>query len=148
MFMKSLLPLIFGAVAGCAMALQGTFNTAGGKVLGVAENTFLVHIIGAVTIGIFLLLGFGKGDWSKIGEMPLYGYLGGVLSAVIIFAVISAMSGLGVGNATAIIILFQIATALAVDTFGLFGGEKMPFSWWRILGVVFLVVGTKLVFRK
>ncbi|MDO4542333.1 MAG: DMT family transporter [Bacillota bacterium] len=146
--MNGTLSFFVAALAGAAMALQGTFNTAAGRVIGVAENTLLVHLVGAATIGIVLLLGLGKGDWSKIGDIPFYGYLGGILSAVIIFGVIYGMSALGVGNATAFIILFQIITALVVDTFGLFGAEKIPFSWWRVLGVAFLCLGTKLVFYK
>ena len=146
--MNGILSFVVAALAGSAMALQGTFNTTAGKVIGVAENTLLVHLVGAATIGLVLLLGFGKGDWSKIGEIPIYGYLGGILSAVIIFGVIYGMSALGVGNATAVIILFQVVVALIVDTFGLFGAEKIPFSWWRVLGVVLLCVGTKFVFYK
>ena len=140
--------LIWAALAGAAMALQGTFNTAAAKVIGVAENTLVVHVIGLLTIGVVLLCGGGRGDWSKLGEIPLYGWFGGVLSAVIIFAVIAGMQSLGVGNATAVIILFQVAAALVIDSFGLFGAEKVPFAWLRVLGVVLLVVGTKLVFHK
>ena len=44
------------AVAGAAMALQGTFNTAAGKVIGIGENTLLVHLIGAATMALILLL--------------------------------------------------------------------------------------------
>ena len=131
---------IFAAVAGAAMALQGTFNTAAGKVIGTAENTLIVHLIGALTIGILLLCGIGKGDFSRFSEIPWYGYLGGVLSAVI-----AAMGKAGVGNATAVIILFQISMALIIDCFGLFGAEKIPFAWSRIGGVVLLLIGTKLV---
>ncbi len=136
---------IFAAVAGAAMALQGTFNTAAGKVIGTAENTLVVHLIGALTIGILLLCGIGKGDFSRFSEIPWYGYLGGVLSAVIVFGVIAAMGKAGVGNATAVIILFQISMALIIDCFGLFGAEKIPFAWSRIGGVVLLLIGTKLV---
>lgn len=146
--MNGIFSFCIAGLAGAAMALQGTFNTAAGKTIGVAENTLLVHVVGAVVMGLILVLGFGKGDWSKIGEIPFYGYFGGVLSAVIIFGVIYAMTALGVGNATAAIILFQISMALIVDSFGLFGAEKIPFSWWRILGLILLGVGTKFVFYK
>lgn len=146
--MKGLTAFLIAALAGSAMALQGTFNTAAGKIIGVAENTLVVHLVGAAVMALFLLAGFGRGDWSKFGEIPFYGYLGGVLSAIIIFGVIFAMSSLGVGNATAVIILFQVSAALIIDSFGLFGAEKAAFSWWRILGVVFLCLGTKFVFYK
>ncbi|MEE0776032.1 MAG: DMT family transporter [Bacillota bacterium] len=146
--MSNIFSFCMAAVAGAAMALQGTFNTAAGKIIGIGENTLLVHVIGAATMGLILLFGFGKGDWSKIAEIPWYGYLGGILSAVIIFAVIAGMSSLGVGNATAVIVLFQVAMALIIDSFGLFGADKIPFSWWRVVGVALLVIGTKCVFYK
>ena len=139
--------ILFAAVAGTAMALQGTFNTAAGKVIGIAENTLVVHLIGAAVIALLLLFGIGKGDWSRFFEIPWYGYLGGILSAVIIFAVVAGMAHLGVGNATAIIILFQVSAALIIDSFGLFGADKIPFTWSRLLGVVLLFFGTKLVFK-
>lgn len=145
--MQNMVSFLFAAVAGAAMALQGTFNTAAGKVIGTAENTLLVHIIGALTIGILLLFGIGKGDFSQFREIPWYGWLGGVLSAVIIFGVIAAMDKLGVGNATAVIILFQISAALVIDCFGLFGAEKIPFAWSRVFGVVLLLIGTKMVLK-
>ena len=145
--MSHIMSFVFAAVAGAAMALQGTFNTAAGKVIGIAENTFLVHIIGALTIALLLIFGAGKGDFAKFTEIPWYGWLGGVLSAVIIFAVIAAMDKLGVGNATAVIILFQITAALIIDSFGLFGAEKLPFAWSRVLGVALLLIGTKMVLK-
>ena len=145
--MQQISSFIFAALAGAAMALQGTFNTAAGKVIGTAENTLVVHLIGAVTVGVLLLCNLGKGDFSRFFEIPWYGYLGGVLSAVIIFAVIAAMNQLGVGNATAVIILFQITAALIIDCFGLFGVEKIPLAWSRIFGVLLLLIGTKLVLR-
>lgn len=139
--------LLWPAVAGAAMALQGTFNTAAGKVIGYTENTLVVHVIGALTVGVLLLFGVGKGDWSRFLEIPWYGYLGGILSAVIIFAVIAGMDRLGVGNATAVIILFQVGVALIIDSFGLFGAEKIPFAWSRLIGMALLFFGTKLVFK-
>ncbi len=139
--------ILFAAVAGTAMAVQGTFNTAAGKVIGIAENTLIVHLIGAAVIAVLLLCGIGKGEWSRFFEIPWYGYLGGVLSAVIIFAVVAGMAHLGVGNATAIIILFQVSAALVIDSFGLFGAAKIPFAWSRIIGVILLFCGTKLVFK-
>lgn len=143
--MQHIISLLAAAVAGAAMALQGTFNTAAGKVIGNAENTLVVHVIGAVTIGVLLFFGVGKGDFGRMGQIPWYGYLGGVLSAVIIFGVIFAMGKIGVGGATAVIILAQITTAFVIDSFGLFGAEKVAFAWTRLLGVVLLAVGTKLV---
>ena len=142
-----LLSFFLAALAGSAMALQGAFNTAAGKVIGDAENTLLVHVIGAAVVAVLLLLGVGRGDFTKYAEIPWYGWLGGVLSAVIIFGVIFAMGHLGVAGATAVIILFQISMAFLIDSFGLFNAERVPFAWTRLLGIALLIAGTRLVTR-
>ena len=142
-----LLPFFLAALAGSAMALQGAFNTAAGKVIGDAENTLIVHVVGAVVIALLLLFGVGRGDFSKFNQIPWYGYLGGLLSAVIIFAVIFSMSRLGVAGATAVIILFQISMAFLIVSFGLFNAERVPFAWTRLLGIALLIAGTRLVTR-
>ena len=142
-----LLPFFLAALAGSAMALQGAFNTAAGKVIGNAENTLLVHLAGAAVIALLLLCGCGRGDFGKVTEIPWYGYLGGPLSAVIVFGVIFAMARLGVGSATAVIILFQISAAFLIDCFGFFGAERVPFAWTRLLGVALLIAGTRLTVR-
>ncbi len=128
--------LLAAAIAGAAMALQGTFNTAAGKVIGIAENTLLVHVVGLFVIALLLFVfRIGRGDWGKIAEIPWHGYLGGVLSAVIIFAVIYSMGKLGVGNATVIIVLVQVgrpsvSTALACSAL-----KSLIFPWLRLLGL-------------
>ena len=145
--MSQWLSFLWAAGAGAAMALQGAFNTAAGKVIGTMENTLLVHLIGAAVVGLLLVFGAGRGDFTKIAGIPWYGYLGGVLSAVIVFAVIAGMKSLGVGNATAVIILFQVGMALLIDSLGLFGATKIPFQWSRLGGMALLILGTKLVLK-
>ena len=58
--------LILAAVSGSAMALQGTFNAALGKIIGVWESTLLVHVIGSLAaLIIILILGMGFSNYAK-----------------------------------------------------------------------------------
>ncbi len=141
----ALIPLLTGLIAGISMAVQGSFNTVLSKVIGLLEANFVVHIIGTIVILVLLLCRLGHGDLTRAGEAPWFAYLGGLLSVVILFTVMVSISKLGVAVATTAIIVGQVSTALLIDHFGLFGLRSIPFTWWKLMGLAFLAVGTKLM---
>jgi len=131
------------------MAVQGSMNAGLGKIIGLLEATFIVHIVGtaAIVVGLFVLRA-GRGDLGKIPQAPWYLFLGGLIGVAIIYAVLSSISRVGVATATTAIIVGQVGTALLIDHFGFFGLERIPFSWLKALGVVFLAIGTKFMLLK
>ncbi len=143
------LSLSLAALAGAAMAVQGTLNAALGKVVGIWESTLIVHLIGTVTVLIIILVGgIGFGNLTKIPQAPWYAYLGGLLSVVIIYAVVRVIPQAGVGNATTAIIAAQIITALLIDSLGLLGMKKYAFHYTDILGILLLAVGTRILLNN
>ena len=138
--------LILAAVSGSAMALQGTFNAALGKIIGLWESTLLVHVIGSlVALIIILVLGVGFNNFAKITSVPWYAFLGGILNVVIIYLVARTIPQVGVGNATTAIIVAQILTAVLVDSLGAFGMKRLEFHYLDLLGIALLAVGTRIL---
>ncbi|HUW64963.1 MAG TPA: DMT family transporter [Spirochaetia bacterium] len=142
-----LLALLVAAAAGVAMAFQGTLNAMLGKVSGLWETTFIVHAMGLVLAGV-LLFGFRLGDGSLVVKAPWYSYLGGFIGVLIIYGVARSIPPVGVAGATTAIILGQVFTAAILDYFGLFGLEKIPFNWYRILGAMAMAGGAWLMLRR
>ncbi|MBT9172262.1 MAG: hypothetical protein DDT21_00643 [Syntrophomonadaceae bacterium] len=136
-------------IAGAAMAVQGSLNAALGKLIGLLEATFVVHLVGTgalvLTIFVFRL---GQGDLGSLVKVPVYLYLGGLLSVAIIYAVLSSIAGIGVASATTAIIVGQVGTALLIDHLGLFGLERHSFSWLKAAGMALLALGAKLMLMK
>ena len=138
--------LLLAAVSGAAMALQGTFNAALGKIIGVWESTLLVHVIGSLAaLIIILVLGVGFSNYAKITSVPWYAFLGGILNVIIIYLVVRTIPQIGVGNATTAIIVAQILTAVLVDNLGLFGMKKFEFQYLDLLGIALLAVGARIL---
>lgn len=137
-----LVPMILASAAGVTMAFQGAINAALGKIVGLLEATFVVHLVGLVFVS-FLLFGLRLGDGSllKAGNVPWYLYLGGVLGVAIIYAVARSIPEVGVAPATTAIIVGQILTAAAIDHTGLFGLKQLSFTWYRSVGVFLLAGG-------
>lgn len=140
--MPNIIYLAIAAISGAAMALQGTLNSVLGKVVGLIESTLIVHIIGTISILlVFILMGKGLSNVSKLGEVPWYAYLGGVLNVIIILTIVKTMPIIGVGNATTAIIVAQVGTAVLIDSLGLFGMKKYDFQYIDILGIALLAIG-------
>ena len=140
--------LLVAALAGMTMAVQGTFNSALGKVIGLWEATFIVHLMGTVIVALLLWgLRLGRGDFGVYAEAPWYTYLGGVLSVVIIYTVVVSIPKLGVCNATTAIIVGQVLTACIIDHLGLFGAKKLAMGWSQLAGLGLLAAGAKLLLK-
>ncbi len=145
---KSLLFLLVAFLAGVAMAGQGTMNSAVSKAIGLSESTFVVHLIATLTMAVILILGFGNGNWSNYTNVPWYYYTGGLIGVGITYGVVISIAKLGAAAATTSIIVGQVLTACLLDHFGIFGLEKTPLTWLKLLGVGFLALGAKLLLGK
>ncbi|MBS4023892.1 MAG: DMT family transporter [Dethiobacter sp.] len=144
-----ILALFIAFVAGIAMAVQGSINAALGKITGLLEATFIVHIVGTIAVVILLfILRLGSGDLSNAAHAPWYLYLGGLFGVIIVYGVVASIPRLGVATATTSIIVGQVGMALVIDHFGFFGLERVPFSWFKAAGVGLLAVGAKLMLMK
>lgn len=131
------------------MAVQGSINGQVSKLIGTVEGNFLMHSVGWVALFLLLfVIGVGDGDWRKIGELPWYGYLSGVINVMIIYGVMVSIPRLGAATATTAIVTGQVLTAALIDWLGLFGLEKTPFSAWQLVGVAVLGVGVRLLLIK
>ena len=145
----SILAFFLAALAGSAMAVQGALNSALGKKIGLLEATMIVLLIGTITALLALYpLGLGKGEMANLLHVPWYYLLGGVLIVLITYGVVAAIPRLGVANATTAIVAAQILTAVLLDHFGLFGLQTIPFSWWKVGGLVLMAVGTRLMLMR
>jgi len=144
--MLNWLYLGLAALSGAAMAIEGSMNAAVGKILGVLEATLLVHLIGTIAVIIIMvILGTGWASAGKLGQVPWWAYLGGLLSVVIIYALVLAIPQVGVANATTAIIVAQISMAVLVDTMGFFGMKRHGFNYYDLLGIALLVIGARIL---
>jgi len=142
-------PLLIAALSGIAMAIQGTVNSALGKVVGLLESTFIVHLTGLLLAAILLLFyRSGSGRLPDFFQAPWYSYTGGVLGVLIIYSVVLSIPKVGVAPATTAIILGQVFTAGLVDHFGLFGMHKIPFSLGNVLGTLMMAGGAWLILKQ
>lgn len=144
-----ILPLLIAAFSGVTMAIQGSINSALGKVIGLWESTFIVHLVGLLVVSLLLFIcKLGDGCLSDIVKAPWYSYLGGILGVIIIYSVVLSIPKVGVAPATTAIVLGQVLTAGLVDHLGLFGLNRIPFSIYNVLGTLLMAGGAWLILKR
>lgn len=127
--------------SGACMAVQGVFNTQVTKTTGMwVSNGWVQATALLVCIAAWLIT--GRDSISAIGKVePKYVLLGGVIGAGITWTVIKSIDQLGPAKATLFIIVAQVAVSYLIELFGLFGVDKEPFVWRKLLGLAATIIG-------
>lgn len=138
--------ILIALISGALMSIQGVLNTEVTKQTGIWVSAGWVQLTAFLTC-VLLWFFADKSPVSALWQVrPWYMLIGGLLGAFITFTVIRSMDGLGPAKATLLIVVTQIVVAYAIELFGLFGVEKAPFEWKKLLGACIAVAGI-IVFR-
>lgn len=143
---KLYIGIFYSLLAGMVVALQNVFSTRVGDKIGMWETTFVVHLIGFIFALIMVVI-VGNGNLKNISEVNKIYLLGGVLGVFIIFSVTNSITALGASLTMSLMVISQLIFATVIDTFGLFGTEKIPFDFTKLMGLIIMIVGV-VVFKS
>lgn len=137
---------LIAVISGLLMSVQGVFNTQVTKTTGMwVANAFVQFTAFLVCIAIWAI-----SDRTSFGTLlkvePRYMLIGGILGAGITYTVIRAMDMMGPAKAVMMIVTAQILVAYLIELLGLFGVEKQPFSWRKVIGIL-LAAGGIILFK-
>jgi transporter family-2 protein len=143
------LAVALAALAGVLVGTQAPVNSRLGRSIGSVQAATFSFVVGAVALALVATLFYGGlGSFGQAGKVPLWALIGGLLGAVYVTVAILTVRTLGVSGLTAIVITGQLAAAVVIDRFGLFGLSRQPIGVSRIAGLAMLIVGALLVVRK
>ena len=84
----------------------------------------------------------GRDSVSALARVePKYLLLGGVIGAGITWTVIKSMEQLGPAKAALLIVVSQLIVAYAIELMGMFGVEKEPIQWRKVIGMLIALIG-------
>jgi len=106
------------------------------------------HAIGALFGAVFLLPFAGREWTSKLGNVPWWGFLGGVVGSGLVILANTALQRLSTGTFVAVTLAAQLVASAVMDHFGFAGSPIHALGPARLLGFVLLGVGAVLVVRS
>ena len=138
--------VIAGGIAGATQAaLMGKFGERVGTLEAFAFATLLTALISAALLFVARqsLAGF-----AAAARQPVWLWSAAAMSALIILGITFAAPRIGTTATIGIMVAGNLAMAAVIDRFGLFGLERIPFRWERIVGVALLAVGAALSLKR
>ena len=147
--MSRTLAVVLVAMAGCFVGMQAPVNARLGRQIGSVQAASVSFLVGAsALILISAISSGGIGSVAHAPRAPWWALIGGLLGAFYVTIAILTVRTLGVSGLTATVITAQLATAVVIDRFGLFGAAKQQIGTVRIIGLVMLITGALLVVRR
>lgn len=84
----------------------------------------------------------GRDSIASLAKVePKYVLLGGVIGAGITWTVIKSIDMLGPAKSALLIVVAQLLVSYLIELFGMFGMDKEPFEWRKLLGMGIAVIG-------
>ena len=128
-------------ISGALMSIQGVFNTQVTK----SSSIWVASAFVQFTALLVCLAAWLVSDRSSFAALlkvePRYMLLGGAIGAFITYTVIKGMEMLGPARAVMLIVIAQLIVAYVIELLGLFGTEKQPLEWRKVIGIGIAVAG-------
>lgn len=133
--------IFIALLAGALMSIQGVFNTEVTKNSSIWVSNSWVQFT-ALLVCVMAWFFTGRENFREIFLVEhKYMLLGGVIGAIITYTVIKSMSSLGPAKSVMLIVVAQLLVAYLIEVFGIFGVEKQPFEWRKVLGMAIAITG-------
>ncbi|MDX6397799.1 MAG: bacterial/archaeal transporter family-2 protein [Gaiellaceae bacterium] len=140
------LALAAGLAGSIQVAVMGRFGDRIGALEALAAN-LAFSTVGAILILLVLrqsLDGFG----AALRSPWWYWVGGGGMGLLVVFTITTTAPRLGTTAVISLLIAGQLAMGVAIDRYGLFGVERIPLTWPRLLGVLLVAAGAALALRR
>ena len=134
--------LLGGVVAAVQSQMMGQFEQRVGMMAGTAAN----FVVGAVVMGV-VLLAIRSPSVAEWKEVPPYLYLAGISGIIIISSIAFTVSRVGVLAGSMLLVTAQLTGGTIIYHFGWMGATVREISLSKLLGIMFLVLGARLVLR-
>lgn len=146
--MSRWIPITLALLGGALLALMIAMNSQLYLYVSPLASSWIAHGMGAVAALVVMLVFARHRPPAKTDAVPVpwWAYLGGVSGGLlVILAVITVNSFLGITGTLVLSIVGQVVFGLLNDQFGWFGLAVHPVSRARLLAVVPIVLGSVLI---
>jgi bacterial/archaeal transporter family-2 protein len=142
--------VLIAILAGAANPFQSGTNAELNKQLGTPLWAAIV-VYGTGLVGVLvceLLLRQRLPAGGRVGSVPVWAWMGGLISILPTLAGLTLAQRLGAGIFTGITVTVSLATSIALDHFGLIGFREHAASPLRLAGCAIMVAGLWMIARS
>lgn len=107
---------------------------------------FISFAVGTLALLVYILLtGVSLNNLSSAKEVPPVAWIGGLLGAFFVSAMVIIVPRIGVALTFSLAIAGQMLATLFIDHFALLGVSEKPINSMRVLGASLITIGVVLI---
>ncbi|WP_436854966.1 DMT family transporter [Staphylococcus caeli] len=140
---------ILGIVAGMVVPFQTSINS---RLSLYTKSSFYASTISFATGTIFLILinfifnpHIFSAKYISDQSLSYLWFVGGMLGVIFLTGNLLLLPRLGASLTVVMTVAGQIIMGVTIDTFGWFGADQEPFTFFKVLGILFLIFGILLM---
>ena len=138
--------IIIALISGAFLPLQAGLNTRLGKGIESPVHASLISfIIGALVIILYSTITKQHVSWAGLRTVPGYVWLGGVLGAFYVTAIILAFPKIGPALTFGLVVTGQMIISVLLDHFNILVAQQHSINIWRIIGILLIITGVVIV---
>lgn len=145
----SAVAVFLSVLAGLAGSVQvAVMSQLGDRIGIVGALAFATMFTALAALGMLVVAERSLDAYVGAFRQPWWMLAGGLMGLIVVFTITFAGPRIGVAAVVGILIAGQLVMGAAIDRWGLFGAERIPLSWPRVLGIVLLAAGAALSLRR
>ena len=142
MKIQTLLFIAGAFIMGMTMSIYLPMNSSVSKHLGSSITANITFFLAALITSIVILFLFGDpGSVSKVNNVPIYLYLTGFISAIIVLGTTVFIPYLGARKFFILLVAGQIVMAIVVSHYGILESPSDPINVRKLLGASLVIAG-------
>lgn len=133
--------ILIALLSGALMSIQGVFNTEVTKQTSLWVSSAFVQLT-ALMVCLAAWLITDRTNFMRLAQVEQkYMLLAGVIGAFITITVVKSMGSLGPARAAMLIVISQLIVAYVIELLGIFGVDRQPFEWRKVIGMGISIIG-------
>ena len=133
--------ILIALLSGALMSIQGVFNTEVTKQTSLWVSSAFVQFTALLVCLAAWFFKDQTGFFTLTQVNHKYMLLSGVIGAFITVTVVQSMGVLGPARAAMLIVISQLTVAYVIELLGIFGVEKQPLEWRKVIGMAVSIIG-------
>ncbi|MEJ1236680.1 DMT family transporter [Chryseolinea sp. T2] len=144
--MDKLIWVIIALLSGAVLPIQAGLNAR----LGIAAQNSayaatISFIVGTVGLIIYILLTRQTASIPGLREAPGYLWLGGLLGAFYVTAIVLLFPKLGPGLTFGLVVAGQMLVSIMLEHFNVLVAHPTPINYMKLLGIALVIAGVVII---
>ena len=146
--MDKLIWIIIALLSGAVLPIQAGLNSR----LGVAAQnavyaSTISFVVGTVGLIVYILITRQNVSIAGLREVPVYIWLGGLLGAFYVTAIVLLFPKLGPGLTFGLVVAGQMFVSILLEHFNVLVAHPTPINYMKLLGIALIIVGVVIIRR-